>query len=170
MVSPSSETIYTNKFILSELLGEVKSVIAKMDTFTHDIETEDTGMLIIRFKNGALGNVVYTTCTYNQNIEGSIGVFGTKGTVKIGGSYLNQLERWIVKGCPRPKLKEEITANNYGTYKGSASSHDKVIQNMVDIILKKKEDYTSGEEGIKTVAIIEAAQKSAQTGKEIAIG
>lgn len=149
--------------------GEVESVYAKMDNHNHpEIEIEDTGAMIIRFKNGIIGNLNYTTCIHDKNIEGSITVLGTKGTVKVGGEYLNKIEIWNVENYPLLSDSEEkAPANDYGSYKGSASKHDEVFKKVTNILNGKKEECVDGEEGMKTVEIIQAAFMSAETGKEI---
>ncbi len=149
--------------------GNVKSVFAKTDKFIHDIETEDTGAIIISFESGAFGTIYYTTCAYDKNIEGSITVLGTRGSAKIGGEYLNKIEYWDVNGYPLPvKNEEEAPANDYGSYRGSASKHDHVFRESIKkIIGDENASIVDAIEGKKTVEIIEAVHLSASTGKEI---
>jgi len=149
--------------------GKPKSVFAQMDNFTHDIETEDTGTVIIRFENNAIATINYTNCIYDKNLEGSLTILGTKGTVKIGGEYLNKIEFWNVEGYPLPQDNEEKSpANDYGSYRGSASKHDEVFKEIIGV-LRGKPGYNKvdGFEGIKTVELIEAAKLSVKTGKEV---
>jgi predicted dehydrogenase len=148
--------------------GRVKSVYAKMNNFTHpNIETEDTGTLILTFESGAKGILNYTTSVFEKNCEGSITVLGTKGTIKVGGEYLNELEHWHVEGYPCPKLPESAPANDYGSYKGSMSNHDKVIQNVVDVLFNNATITTSSLQGRKSIEVMQAAHISARTNKEI---
>lgn len=147
--------------------GNVKSVYAKMDNFVHDIETEDTGTVILKFENGAIGNIQYTTCIYDKNFEGSLTILGTKGTVKIGGQYLNKIEYWNVEGVPTPRLREKLQPNDYGYYQGSAANHDKFYQNVLDILKGRSNSMIMGSDGRAAVEIILAAKESAKSGKEV---
>jgi predicted dehydrogenase len=148
--------------------GEAKSVFAVMKNAAHkNIETEDLGVMIIRFKNGAIGTLQYTTAVYEKNFEGTIGVLGTKGTVKIGGKYINELEYWNVEGVEQPKLETGNPANDYGKYQGSMSNHDKVYKNVVDTLLNGEQIATPAEQGKESVEVMQAAHISAIQGKEI---
>jgi UDP-N-acetyl-2-amino-2-deoxyglucuronate dehydrogenase len=149
--------------------GEVESVFAKNDKFVHDIETEDTGAVILKFKSGALGTIYYTNCAYNKNLEGSITILGTKGSAKIGGEYLNKIEHWNVEGYPLPKKNEETApANDYGSYRGSASKHDCVFREAIKKIMgDENSNFVDGIEGRKSVELIEAVHKSVEEEREI---
>lgn len=155
--------------IMLLLGGPVKSVFMKADRFLHNIETEDTGTLILKYDSGAFGNIFYTTCAYNANIEGSLTILGTKGSVKIGGEYLNKIEHWNVEGYPLPEKSDELAPpNDYSTYKGSSSKHDCVFREVIKSINgDQNADIVDALEGRKTVEIIQAAKLSSQTGKEI---
>ena len=147
--------------------GDVKKVYAITQTFNHKIEVEDTGIVSVLFTNGALGNITYTTCMYHKNFEGSILVVGEHGAFKVGGEYLNRMDLWEIDGCPLPLVGAMPPANDYGTYKGSASNHDKVFQNVIDVLTKDGKICVSGNEGIKTIQVVEAIQKSAARHKEV---
>ena len=139
------------------LFGPVKSVYAKMENFNHEIETEDTGTMIMKFKKGILGTMNYTTNIYNKNLEGSISVFGTKGHIKIGGTYLNKMELFDVEGHAVPEIPESHNPSN----------HEMVINNVIDVLKKRRTAFVIGEDAKESVKIIEAAKKSAVSGKEI---
>ncbi len=155
--------------VMQWLGGPVKSVFAKQETLLHNIETEDTGALILKFESGALGTMYYTTCAYNKNIEGSLTILGSKGSVKIGGEYLNKIEHWNVEGFPMPENSTEFSsANDYGSYRGSSSKHDSVFREAIKkIIGDENASHVDGEEAKKSVELIEAARLSSETGKEI---
>ena len=155
--------------VMQWLGGPISSVFAKQETLLHNIETEDTGALILKFDSGALGTMYYTICAYNKNIEGSLTILGSKGSVKIGGEYLNKIEHWNVEGYPLPQNSEELSpANEYGSYRGSASKHDFVFREAIKkIIGDENTSHVDGEEAKKSVELIEAARISSQTGKEI---
>jgi len=154
--------------LLLWLNGPIESVLAKVYNYTHrHIEFEDTGIVLVKFKNGSMGTVNFTTCSYERNMEGSIYLLGTKGSIKIGGEYLNILDYWRVKGIERPVLKEGAPANDYGFYQGSMSNHNKVIQNVIDVLRGRDKIKATGEEGLATTKVINAIYKSALQNKEI---
>lgn len=154
-------TLYTqfSHFIdlLYHLVGDVKKVNAYGANFHHQgiIEFEDTGVVILEFHNGALGTINYTVNSYEKNMEGSITIFGEKGTVKIGGQYLNVLEYQNIEGYEIKDLPMGNKPNDYGAYQGSMSNHDLVYQNLVDVLLNGGEISTNMFEGLKTVEIID---------------
>ena len=143
--------------LLYWLIGDIKEVDAYFGNFTHQgiIDFEDTGVVILKFFNGALGTINYTVNSYGKNMEGSLTIFGEKGTVKIGGQYLNKLEYQNIEGVTVSGLPEGNKANNYGNYQGSMSNHDKVYANLVDVFTKGSAISTSAFEGLKTIEIID---------------
>jgi UDP-N-acetyl-2-amino-2-deoxyglucuronate dehydrogenase len=108
-----------------------------------------------KFKNGAVGALNFTINTCSKNMEGSITIFGTKGTVKIGGQYLNELEYQDIENFKISDLPKGNPPNKYGHYVGSMSNHDKVYDNVVDVLNRNGKISTNGGEGLKTVEIIE---------------
>jgi UDP-N-acetyl-2-amino-2-deoxyglucuronate dehydrogenase len=154
-------TLYTqfSHFIdlLYWMIGDVKEVHAIMDNFHHKgiIEFEDTGVVTLRFVNGAIGTINYTVNSHQKNMEGSLTVFGEKGTVKIGGQYLNELEYQQIEGYKIENLPEGNKPNNYGTYVGSMSNHNLVYDNVIEVLEKGGSITTSAFEGLKTVEIIQ---------------
>ena len=150
--------------LLYWLIGDVEDVAAYMGNFAHQgiIEFEDTGVVILKFTNGALGTVNYTVNSFDKNMEGSLTIFGDKGTVKIGGQYLNELEYQQIQDYRIENLPEGNKANNYGNYTGSMSNHDKVYDNLIEVLTHNAPITTSSFEGMKTVEIIEKIYKAAQ--------
>ena len=102
-----------------------------------------------------IGTINYTVNSYQKNMEGSLTIFGEKGTVKIGGQYLNVLEYQQIQDHFIPSLPEGNKANEYGFYQGSMSNHDKVYQNLVDVIQNNASMSANSNDGLKTVQIIE---------------
>lgn len=143
--------------LLYFLIGDVKNVAAKGRNFHHQgiIEFEDTGVVILEFHNGALGTINYTVNSYGKNMEGSLTIFGEKGTVKIGGQYLNVLEYQNIEGIEIKDLPMGNKPNNYGEYQGSMSNHDKIYENLVDVMINGGQISTNMFEGLKTVEIID---------------
>jgi UDP-N-acetyl-2-amino-2-deoxyglucuronate dehydrogenase len=161
-------TLYTqfSHFIdlLYWLVGDVKRAFALTGNFAHKgvIDFEDTGAVAIQFQNGTLGTINFTVNSYKKNMEGSLTIFAEKGTVKIGGQYLNELEYQCVEGFEFKNLPTGNKANNYGTYVGSMSNHDKVYENLVDVLLHGGAISTNSFEALKTVEIIEKIYASAK--------
>jgi len=150
--------------LLYWLIGDVKSVRSFTRNFTHQniIDFEDTGVVAMEFYNGAIGTINYTVNSHQQNMEGSITVFGEKGTVKIGGQYLNKLEYQNIKDFRIENLAESSQPNDYGTYQGSMSNHDKVYENLVSVLTRQGVIATNGFEGLKTVEIIDKIYSKAK--------
>jgi len=143
--------------LLYWLIGDFTSLEGIGRNFIHNklVEFEDTGVVIGEFENGALCTINYTVNSFKQNMEGSITVFGEHGTVKIGGQYLNVLEYQSIEGHEIKGLPESRPANDYGFYQGSMSNHEKVYENVLDVLTKGGTIAANAFEGMKTVEIIE---------------
>ncbi|MGB6152092.1 MAG: Gfo/Idh/MocA family oxidoreductase [Pricia sp.] len=142
--------------------GEIKESKTIMDTLNHDIEIEDAGVSALRFESGVIGSLFWTTCVYNGNYEGSITIIGEKGTIKIGGKYLNEIEFWDVQSYPLPADQEfDDKPNEYGTYQGSSSNHDQLIHSLISQIIEDRRGVVEGEEGMKTIKAIEKIYQNA---------
>jgi UDP-N-acetyl-2-amino-2-deoxyglucuronate dehydrogenase len=150
--------------LLYWMLGDVKRVKGFKKNFAHTgiIEFEDTGVVILEFENGVMGAIHYTVNSLQKNMEGSLTIFGEKGTVKIGGQYLNELEYQQIQDHVIPDLPKGNKANEYGSYQGSMSNHDKVYQNLVDVIHKNAKMAVNSNDGLKTVQIIERIYAAAE--------
>jgi len=150
--------------LLYWMIGDVKRTFALTGNFAHEgiIDFEDTGVVAIEFYNGTLGTINYTLNSYRKNMEGSLTIFAEKGTVKIGGQYLNELEYQNIEGFEFKNLPKGNIANDYGTYVGSMSNHDKVYENVVDVIVNNSVISTNAFEGLKTVEIINKIYQSSK--------
>jgi hypothetical protein len=149
------------------MVGDVKRAHALTGNFAHktSIAFEDTGVVALEFYNSALGTINFTINSYQKNMEGSITIFSENGTVKIGGQYLNELEYQNIKDYMIKDLPKSNTANNYGTYTGSMSNHDKVYENLADVLQNGAAISANAFEGLKTVEIIEKIYASVQPVK-----
>lgn len=160
-------TLYTqfSHFIdlLYWMIGDVESTQAIIANFTHEniIEFEDSGVVSLKFLSGAIGSINYTVNSFGKNMEGSLTIFGEKGTIKIGGQYLNKLEYQNIEDYEIGELPEGNPANEYGDYQGSMSNHDKVYENVIEVLRNGGEIATNGFEGLKTVEIIDKIYKAA---------
>ncbi len=136
--------------------GDVVEAKTMIDTKNHQIEIEDCGISAIRFSSGVMASLFWTTCVYNQNLEGSITIIGEKGTIKIGGKYLNKIEFWDVQSYPMPEETTfEDLPNNYGKYQGTSSNHDKLIHSLIEQFTTNRKGVVEGDEAIKTISAIE---------------
>ncbi|MCU0473896.1 MAG: Gfo/Idh/MocA family oxidoreductase [Bacteroidales bacterium] len=144
------------------MIGDVKYVYSITENFGHKkiIEFEDTGVIALKFYSGALGTINYTVNSYSRNMEGSLTVFGEKGTVKIGGQYLNELEYQNIENFKFKDLPAGNPVYNYGQYQGSMSNHNLVYENIIDVLTNGGTISTNSFEGLKTVEIIEKIYSS----------
>ena len=143
--------------------GEVDTVYAQCDTFLRDIDAEDFGAIVIRFKNGAIGIVEGTACVFPKNLEETLSIFGESGTVCIGGLAVNTIETW--KFEDNMEEEAELLKNQEGdpdTVYGFG--HTSLFKNVIDAINNNTEPLINGEEGKKAMEIILAAYKSRLTG------
>lgn len=146
--------------------GEVDTVYSQCDTFLRDIEGEDFGAIIIRFKNGAIGIVEGSACVYPRNLEETLSVFGEKGTVCIGGLAVNKIETWKFKD--HKDIDDEILKSQQGdpdTVYGFG--HIPLFKDMIDAVNLGKNPLVDGNQGKKALDIILAAYKSRVTGMPV---
>ena len=155
--------------ILQWLLGPAVSVFAKADTVAHRIEIEDIVTALLTLENGAYVTVEFTVCAYPKNLECSITVLGEKGSVKLGGSAVNEIEVWEVKDLPMPVLPPGLPPNVYagGLYQGSCPNHYFVYKDLVRTLKENKEVGVDGREAMKSLEIVEAIYRSARENREI---
>jgi predicted dehydrogenase len=151
--------------LLQWLLGqEVAEVFAYGQNYSHPyIDTEDTVFALIKFGKEVMGIFEGTVCTYPCNLEGSIAVFGERGSVKIGGACLNEIETWVFDkkdagGCLTSRLGD--IAKGYE----QSSCHEEVYRDFANAVNCGREPMVNGEEARKSIEIILAIQRSAQTG------
>lgn len=143
--------------ILYYLNGPVASAQGVVSNYLHQHNTafEDTGSFTLRAANGAIVSFAFTTGAFRKNMEGSITVFGERGTVKIGGQYLNTIEYQQLEGAPIVLADSGKLPNQYGAYEGSMSNHDCVIENVVATLNGHAPMMTTAEEGREVVRIIQ---------------
>ncbi len=143
--------------IMYWLFGDIVDIQAKFADFNHAKTTdfEDSGLVSFRFINGGIGCINYSTSVWDRNLESSMTIVAEKGSVKIGGQYMNEVEVCHVKDYTMPELAPSGPANDYGAYKGSAANHHFIIENVVDTLKGKTSMTTNALEGLKVVDIIE---------------
>lgn len=147
--------------IMYWLFGDIDNIQGKFADFTHKDLTdfEDSGFVSFDFVNGGMGCINYSTAVQDKNLESSITIIGSKGSVKIGGQYMNEVEVCNIPGYEMPELAPTNPGNDYGAYKGSAANHNYVISNVIQTLKGKTTATTNALEGLKVVEIIERIYK-----------
>lgn len=151
------------------LVGPVESVSAKTATLARRIETEDSGVAILRFRSGALGTIEVTMLTYPRNLEGSVTVLGERGSVKIGGTALNRIEHWEFAEYDdddREAESQRMASNPLSVY---GSGHKAYYDNVVKVLRGEASPGTDGREGRKSLELILGIYESARTGREVSL-
>ncbi len=154
--------------LLEWCMGAAETVYAKTRTALVDIESEDTGVAIITFKNGAIGVIEATTATRPKDLEGSLSILGEQGTVEIGGFAVNEMRQWHFTDA----LPED--AEVLGTYRENPPDvygfgHVAYLDHVVDVIVNDTPSLVDGSEGRKSLELITAIYESTETGREISI-
>jgi predicted dehydrogenase len=143
--------------IMYWLFGDVKNIGGNFADFNHRDLTdfEDSGVVTFDFINGGMGSLNYSTSIWDTNLESSITIIGSKGTVKVAGQYMNEVTYCHIKDYVMPELAPSNPPNDYGLYKGSAQNHHYVIENVIEKLSDKGNITTNVLEGLKVVDIIE---------------
>jgi UDP-N-acetyl-2-amino-2-deoxyglucuronate dehydrogenase len=152
--------------MLEWMMGDVESVFAKMTTALADVETEDTAIVTLKFKNGALGIIEATTATRPANLEGSISILGESGTVVVGGVAVNEMQTWVFEDEQEgdSNVLEEFSVNPPNVY---GFGHQAYYEHVVDCIKNDSANLVDGLQGRKSIELISAIYESAETGKEV---
>ncbi len=149
------------------LVGPVESVHAMTATLERNIEVEDSGVLNIRWRSGALGSMCVTMLTYPKNLEGSITILGEKGTVRIGGVAVNDIQIWDFQDSR--DYDEDVKKANYETTSVYGFGHPLYYANIVDVLQGKAEPDVDGREGLKSLEVLIAAYLSARDGRQVSL-
>lgn len=144
--------------LLLWLMGSAERVYAETGTFLKNIEAEDAGAAVIRFKSGAIGIIEASVCVYPENLEETLGIFGEKGTVLIGGKALNKVEVWNIE-------KEKP----FQTMETPQNLHTLLYRDMAEAVVEERQPLVDAREGKKAVELILAIYKSSFTKKPIYI-
>jgi predicted dehydrogenase len=143
------------------LLGDIRSVSGFRKNFAHQsiIDFEDSGVAAIEMKNGIIGGINWSVNTFQKNMEVSLSIIAEKGSIAIGGEYMNKISYQLIDNFTLD-ISEAGKANDYGFYKGSMSNHDKIYDNLVKALDDDNHPFTSASDGLKTVEAIETIYKS----------
>jgi len=152
--------------LLEWMMGDVESVFAKSTTALVKIEAEDTAVVTLKFKNGALGIIEATTAVRPKDLEGSISILGDGGSVEIGGFAVNQMKTWnFVNPLPDDaQVLDRYSVNPPNVY---GFGHQAYYENVVDCIQNNQHHLVDGLVGRKSLELINAIYESIETGKEV---
>ena len=153
--------------LLDWLIGPIADVQAMTGTLARDIEVEDTGVLNVRWRSGALGSMSVTMLTYPKNLEGSITIIGEKGTARIGGVAVNEIQIWDFAE-PRD-YDEQVLSANYETTSVYGFGHPLYFRNVIEVLRGETEPETDGREGLKSLEVLIAAYISARDGRTVSL-
>ena len=149
------------------LIGPVADVQAMTGTLARDIEVEDSGLLNVRWRSGALGSISVTMLTYPKNYEGSITILGEKGTVRVGGVAVNEIQHW--EFADQSDYDDLINEANYETTSVYGFGHPLYYKNVIDVMRGKAEPDTDGREGLKSLEVLIAAYLSARDRRTVSL-
>lgn len=153
--------------LLDWLIGPVESIQAFTATLARNIEVEDTGVLSIKWRSGALGSMNVTMLTYPQNLEGSITVLGEKGTAKIGGVAVNEIQNWLF--ADGDSDDELVKSASYETSSVYGFGHALYYENVIQTLRGQAEPETDGREGLRSLELLIAVYLSARDGRRISL-
>ena len=143
--------------LLYWLFGDINNIVSKLKNFNHkdNIQFEDSGFITFDFNNGGSGSINYSTSVMDENFESSLTIIAEKGTIKIGGQYMDKLEYCNIKNYDRPKFLDSNSDKNNSSYKGSSQNHYYIYENVIDFLNNNIEIKTNALDGMKVTEIIE---------------
>jgi len=149
------------------LIGPVESLQAYTCTLARNIEVEDTGVVSIKWRSGALGSMNVTMLTYPKNLEGSITLIGEKGTVRIGGLAVNEIQHWEFSESDPDD--EKVKTASYETTSVYGFGHPLYYKNVIDVLHGEAEPETDGREGLRSLEMLIATYIASRDGKRISL-
>jgi UDP-N-acetyl-2-amino-2-deoxyglucuronate dehydrogenase len=153
--------------LLDWIAGPVESVMAYTGTLARNIEVEDTGVAALKWRNGAMGSINVTMLTYPKNLEGSITILGEKGTARIGGVAVNEIQQWNFADAH--PMDEEREAASYQTTSVYGFGHPLYYDNVIKTLRGETLPETDGREGLKSLELLVALYMSARDGKRVSL-
>jgi UDP-N-acetyl-2-amino-2-deoxyglucuronate dehydrogenase len=153
--------------LLDWMIGPIESIQAYTGTLARDIQVEDTGVLSVRWRSGALGSMNVTMLTYPKNLEGSITIIGEKGTVRVGGVAVNEIQHW--EFAEPDGDDEKVKDASYATTSVYGFGHPLYYANVIKVLRGEAEPETDGREGLKSLETLIAAYLSARDGHRVAL-
>jgi UDP-N-acetyl-2-amino-2-deoxyglucuronate dehydrogenase len=153
--------------LLDWLIGPVESVQAYTATLERNIQVEDTGVVSIRWRTGALGSMNVTMLTYPKNLEGSITIIGEKGTARVGGVAVNRIDHWeFADSDPEDSRIEQASYETTSVY---GFGHPLYYDNVIQSLRGEAKPDTDGREGLHSLEILIATYLSARDGRRVAL-
>ena len=153
--------------LLEWLIGPIADIQAMTGTLARDIEVEDSGVMNIRWRNGAMGSMSVSMLTYPKNFEGSITILGEKGTVRVGGVAVNDIQHWEFDSVE--EYDSDINDANYQTTSVYGFGHPLYFKNVIDVLRGTSEPETDGREGLKSLEVLIATYLSARDSKTVSL-
>jgi len=153
--------------LINWLIGPLESLQAYTSTLARDIEAEDSAVISLKWRKGTLGSMNVTMLTYPKNFEGSITILGERGTVRVGGIALNQIQTWDFEN--KDPDDKKISEMNYETSSVYGFGHSLYYKNVIDVMRGETTPETDGRAGLKSLEVIIAAYKSARDGKKVSL-
>ncbi|KZE30258.1 Gfo/Idh/MocA family protein [Crenobacter luteus] len=153
--------------LLDWLVGPVESVQAYTGTLARNIEVEDTGVVSIKWRSGAMGSMNVTMLTYPKNLEGSITLIGEKGTVRVGGVAVNEIQHW--EFAEAHEMDARIQDASYATTSVYGFGHPLYYDNVIRVFRGEAEPETDGREGLKSLELLIATYLSARDGRRVSL-
>jgi UDP-N-acetyl-2-amino-2-deoxyglucuronate dehydrogenase len=153
--------------LLDWIAGPVESVMAYTGTLARNIEVEDTGVACLKWRSGAMGSINVTMLTYPRNLEGSITVLGERGSARIGGVAVNEIQHWQFDSTD--PADELVAASSYETTSVYGFGHPLYYDNVIKALCGEAEPETDGREGLKSLELLIALYMSARDGKRVSL-
>jgi len=153
--------------LLDWLIGPVESVHSYIATLERNIQVEDTGVMNVKWRSGALGSVNVTMLTYPRNMEGSITILGEKGSVRVGGVAVNEIQHWEFAE-PDPD-DDSVHSASYQTTSVYGFGHPLYYDNVIRTLRGEVEAETDGREGLSSLELLIAAYTSARDGRRVSL-
>jgi UDP-N-acetyl-2-amino-2-deoxyglucuronate dehydrogenase len=151
--------------LLDWLVGPVESVMAYTGTLARNIEVEDTGVAALKWRNGAMGSINVTMLTWPKNLEGSITILGEKGSVRVGGVAVNQIQHW--QFADADEMDAQLDDASYQTTSVYGFGHPLYYEGVIKALRGQIEPEIDGREGLKSLELLIAMYLSARDGKRI---
>jgi UDP-N-acetyl-2-amino-2-deoxyglucuronate dehydrogenase len=153
--------------LLDWLIGPVESVQAYVATLARVIEVEDTGVASIKWRSGALGSVNVTTLTHQKNFEGSLTILGDKGTVRLGGVAVNEIQHWEFE--TEDASDAQVKDASYETTSVYGFGHPAYYENLIQTLRGEAEAETDGREGLRSLELLIAIYIAARDGRRVSL-
>jgi UDP-N-acetyl-2-amino-2-deoxyglucuronate dehydrogenase len=153
--------------LLDWLIGPVESVQAYTATLARNIQVEDTGVVSLRWRAGALGSMNVTTLTFPKNLEGSITILGETGTVRLGGVAVNRVDHWEFADADPDDAR--VAQASYETTSVYGFGHPLYYDNVIRALRGEADPETDGREGLRSLEILIATYLSARDGRRVAL-